>query len=457
MNVVILGAGNIGYGVARSLALSGANISIIDSCTSALNRISERIDAKPVLGDATDFNVLKEAGLQEANAVIAVTSSDETNIVACQIAASMFGTGMKIARLNKWSYFNNGALLRNIALSVNFAVSPYFEVSKIVRRNMLIPGSLDAVSCVGNKMMVIGVVCKKNSAIANVPVKYITSIDELGCIAILYIRKNGEASGILPGQADVIEGNDIVYFACPRSNIQYAMNLFGYATIETNTVVMIGGGDMCEAIIDAASFSDIAIKVIEKDLKNAELLAAKFDNATVLHGDPLDPDALMTANIEEAGVVISITEDDKTNIISCLLAKNLGAKRVAAVLNEVSYSSILHSLGINAILNSRLAAISRILRYLRDGEIEDVLALEDDEIYVFAVDAKDGCYAIGMSTSEIESKNEVRVIAIVRAEETLTLPRKILINVNDRILLIARKNSLDKIITFFQNKPKYLR
>jgi trk system potassium uptake protein TrkA len=457
MNVVVLGAGSIGCGVARALSLVGHNVSIVDSSPHALNRVADSIDAKPVLGNATDIRALKEADIQDADVVIAVTQSDETNIVACQIAMSVFGTGTKIARISKLSYFNGESLIESVSQAIDYAVSPYREVSKIVNRNMLIPGAIDATPCANDRLVIIGVVCKPGSAIASVPVKYITSIDEHGCITILYIRKKDRTSGTLPGKADVIDGGDIVYFVCPADRTRHAMSLFGYTADETNTAVIIGGSRLCEAIVTSAAQGGVAIKIVESDLSQAENLTAQFDEpTTVLYGDPFDPNVLTAAGVNEAGVVIAVTDDDKTNVISCLLAKKLGAKRVAAVMNDASYSQILHSLGINAVLNSRLATVSKVLHFLRNGEVESVLTIDNGEVEVLEIDVREGCYAVGMAVSEIESKDATQVTAIATETNVLTMPKKSIISPGNKILLTVRKHAIDKVTGLFHGKPKYL-
>ncbi|MDR2458555.1 MAG: Trk system potassium transporter TrkA [Holosporales bacterium] len=457
MNVVVLGAGGIGCGIAKALSLGGHNVSIVDLSEHALSRAADSIDAKPVLGDATNIKTLKEADLQDADVVVAATQSDETNIIACQISMSVFGVETKIARISKFSYFNGNTLIESISQAVDYAVSPYREVSKIVHRNMLIPGSIEATSCIGDRLVMIGVVCKSGSAIASVPVKYITSIDEHGCVTILYLRKKDRIGGAMPGKSDIIDVGDVVYFACLADMVQHAMHLFGYTSEEINTAVVIGGSRLCEAIVTSAVQSGVAIKVVESDLSQAERLTAQFDETTtVLYGEPFDPNVLIAAGVNEAGVVISATDDDKTNVISCMLAKKLGARRVAAVMNDSSYSQILHSLGINAVLNARLATVTKALHFLRNGKVESVLTIEDGEVEVLEIDVREGCYAVGMQVSEIESKDTVQVTAIATEVNVLTMPKKSIISPGNKILITVRKGALNKVIRLFQNRPKYL-
>ncbi|MDR3223965.1 MAG: Trk system potassium transporter TrkA [Holosporales bacterium] len=456
MKVLVLGAGKIGYGIAKEMSLNGHDVVVVDHDQLVLDKVAEKLDVKPVFGHASDIGVLKESGLEETDILISVTPFDEVNITACQIADVMSGTELKIARIDKRSYFDSSIFVNSNKFPIDFTVSPYIENLHLIRRSVSISSALDVISCVDGKLKVIGVTCKKGSALANVPLKYISSIDEQSKIAILYIRKKNEIHGILPGKRHIIEPDDTIYFVCSENDTKYAMNLFGYEADETNSVVIVGGGSICEEISNLIVSLDVDVKIIEENFNVAEVLAEKFEAINIVHGNPLDSDVLRTANISETGIVISMTEDDKTNILACLLAKKLGAKRCAAVLNNISYCDLLYTLGINAILDSRSAIISKILHHIRKGGTEDVLNLEGDEIEIIVIEALNNSYIIGTFAKKLLSKNEVLIAAIVRNNEISMLPKKKLINAGDRILLAIRKNATNKVLNLFQAKPKYL-
>ncbi|MDO4975593.1 MAG: NAD-binding protein, partial [Alphaproteobacteria bacterium] len=208
-------------------------------------------------------------------------------------------------------------------------------------------------------------------------------------------------------------------------------------------------------VVSTISNPAINIKIIEKDVELAELLSENINNIEVLNGDPLNPEILNSANISDSGIVISLTADDKINILSCLLAKKLGAKRVSAILNDSSYADLLYSLGINSILNSRASSISKILHYLKKGNIEEVTEF-NNEIEVVAIEVSDNSHAIGSLSDDIISKNEIYISAIIRDDNIFIMPKKMLIASGDKILFTLTKRSLDKILKLFQEKPKYL-
>lgn len=454
MNILVLGGGRVGFGVAKELSLEENNVSVVDSSKDVLNLVSEKLDVKPVLGHAADISVLKKAGIESADIVIAVTASDEVNITACQIADFMFNVGIKIARIGKKAYFPEQNLFRRGGFPIDFVVSPAFEVVKMVKRVISIPGTVDVISCVNNKLRIIGIICKKGSPIADIQLKYIQSVDKFSSVAILFIKRGIE--WVIPSKNEIIRNGDEVYFVCSSKNVTYAMSLFGYSSEDEPNIIFIGGNDVCEEVVSSISDQSATIKVIESDLSRAEELSEKLNNAEVLHGDPLNSDVLEAADMGNSGIVISVTNDDKINILSCLLAKKLGAKRVAAILNDSSYSEILYSLGINSILDSRMASVSKVLHHIHKGRVEDILSFDEAKIEVIALEVFDNSHAVGILVEDILIKNEVYIPAILRGDEVFILPQKMLINAGDKVLFLIHRNAMDRVLKLFQEKPKYL-
>ena len=454
MNIVVLGAGRVGFNVAKELSLSENDVSIVDISKTALAQVSERLDVKPVFGHASDISVLKEAGIENADIVVAVTAFDEINMTICQIADFMFNVPVKIARIGRKSYFDGYDLFENERFPIDFVVSPALEVTKMVRRIVSVPCTIDVVSCIENKIRVIRVICKKGSPIIDIQLKYIQTVDQNSTVAILVIKRAEQ--WFIPNKNDIMHPGDEIYFACSSKKIKEAMALFGYSIDKPSNVIFIGGNEICEEVIKNIASNDIAIKVIENDLARAEKLSDALSNVEILHGDPLNSEILAISGIRNAEVVIAVTNDDKINILSSLLSKKLGAKRVATILNDSSYADILYSLGINSILDSRMATVTKILQYIHEGSIEDILSLDDAKIEILALNVSEDSYAVGTLTDDIIIKNEAYIPAIVRGEQLFMLPKHFLLNAGDKILFVARKDAVDKILKIFRDKPKYL-
>ncbi len=458
MNIVILGAGDVGYGVAKQLSFEENNVSIIDHSKDTLKKISDKIDVKPVFGHATDINVLIEAGIQDADIIISTTSSDEVNIVACQISDFMFGVSTKIARLSHKSYISKlYDIFGKNKLSVDLVASPEIEVSSIIKRGMSTYGALDLIPCMNDMLKIVGVKCTKYSAFLNVPIKFLSNISNEFDFCILFIERNGKS--IIPSKNDLILENDNIYFAIRSEDFNRLMNLFGYIASDSNNIVIIGGGIIGEEIARSVihEIDDINIKIIERDITRAEKLSEEVDECIeVLYGDALDIDILKCIISKDTNVSISVTNDMKTNILSCLLSKELGAKRVVAMVNDSSSSAMLNTLGINTILDSRQAVISKILRYIKKGGVENIFTFSDDSIELITIDVSDHSNAIGLLMDDISSKNHVIIAALFRDNELFLLPKGFVIRSGDKILFSAVRESIIKLTQLFKDRPQYL-
>ncbi len=455
MNVLVLGAGKVGYGVARELSRGENSVTVVDSSEIALSSVANRLDVRTVLGHASDISVLKEAGIEKTEILIAVTSSDEVNITACQIANFISNVGMKIARINAKSYLNEQDLFKENRFSIDFVVSSAVEMTKMVKRMVSIPSALDVAFCAGDRLRAIGVTCKKNSPISDIQLKYLQSVDPKSCIAIL-LMKHALGEWFIPTNNDVIQPNDEIYFICSSENVPQAMELFGYAAHTDANIVFIGGNNLCEEIVSSMPSDDISIKVIESDLSRIEELTKNLNNVEILQGEPCDTEVLEFSGIRDSGLVISSTNDDKVNILSSLLAKKLGAKRVATILNDSSYSDILHSLGINSVLDSRGAVVSKILHYIHEANVENILSFSEAEIKVFATDVLNNSYAVGTLTDDMNIESEVYIPVVLREDKIFVSPKKLLLNAGDKVLFVAQVKAIDKLLNLFQEKPKYL-
>lgn len=454
MKIVILGAGRVGYNLAKSLSVEKNDVSLVDSSKEVIDNLADKLDVKTVHGNAADLNVLREADIEKADIVIAATSSDEVNIVVCQLASMLFNVSTKIAVINNQAYFSNSDLFDSDKFNIDFVVSPAFETSSAIRRSISIPGALDVISCIDNKLRLIGIVCKKGAPIVGIPLKYLQTFNNDSFLSVVYL-KGAKKPILFPGKNDIINAGDEVYFVCSVDKTSAAMSLFGHTFSEESNIILIGGNNLCENVIQSISNPDIKIKVIEKDLQRAMSLSEKFDNIEVLHGNELNPEILNFANVSNSGIVISLTLDDRINILSCLLSKKLGAKRVSAILNDSYYAELLYSLGINSILDSRAASVSKILHYLKKGSVEEIIEFGND-LEIIALEVSENSFVIGSLTDDIISKNEIYIVAIVRDNNIFIMPKKMIISSGDKILFSLTKQALNNILKLFKEKPKYL-
>ncbi|MDR3031181.1 MAG: Trk system potassium transporter TrkA [Holosporales bacterium] len=455
MKFVVLGAGRVGFGVARALSFAENDVSVIDISRDNIKLIGEKLDVKPILGHAADIGVLKDAGIENADYLIAVTSSDEVNLIACEIANLMFQTPFKISRISGRSYYDNKDIFYRDKFSLDLAIFPDIEIAETIKKSILIPEALNVVSCFNDTFKIVGVICRKNSPLAGAQLRQIRDIVKDLEIAIICICRGVDL--IIPTKSDFINGEDSVYFLASHENISKALKLFGVNESGIGDVIIIGGGNICKEVVLSISNSnlDMRIKIIEPDKKQAEILSENFNKINVLYGNPLEKDIIDISDMKNAELVISITNDDKINILSCLIAKKSGAKRVSAILNDSVSSDVLYSLGVNVILDSKQAIISKILRFIRKGRMETLLGFEDGS-EIISIDVVDNSHIIGSLTDDICSNGEILIIAIYRNNEAHILPKRMLISSGDKVIFISKKTVIDRILNLFHEKPKYL-
>ncbi|MDR0552924.1 MAG: Trk system potassium transporter TrkA [Holosporales bacterium] len=456
MKVVIFGAGRVGYEIAKQLSFEEYNVSIVDYNKEILRKINEKLDVKAVYGDIVDLAVLEEAGADEADIVIATTSSDETNIVACQIASFIFGVETKIAVLSNKSYIMNAKLFGKNKFAIDMKASPEIEISSIIVRSLSVYGALDVISCIDNRLRIVGVQCTRKTSFINAPIRSIHNVSNNAPIAILFIERDGKS--FIPRKTTIIMDNDKVYLVIKQEDLNKIMELFGYSERVENRVLLVGGGKIAEEIAKSVQGlnTDISVKIIERNMKRAEELSEDLQDIEIIHGDALDFEILSESIADGVNTVISTTGDDKKNILSCLLAKKCGARKIAAMVNSITNIPLLQALGINTILDSRKAIVSKILHYIKNGNVDNVFTFADDSIEIFIINIVDSSRAIGVLIEDICPDETVAVSCLVREDKVHMTPKRMVINAGDKIVLVSSKDSVHKINNLFKEKPKYL-
>jgi trk system potassium uptake protein TrkA len=334
--------------------------------------------------------------------------------------------------------------------------SPEIEIASAVKRSVSVHGALDVISCLEDKIRVVGVQCTKNSSLVNIPIKLASNISNDLQIVILFIERDNKA--FIPGKNDIILSGDNVYFAVSHEDMTKALNLFEIKDEERSGLLLIGGGiiglEIAKSILQ--DNQNIPIKVIEDDINKVEKLTEELNNIEVLHGDAMDPEILNTSLVSDVGTVISVTDNDKSNILSCLLAKGYGAKRVISMISDTNNISLCRTLGINTVMDSRKAVVSKILHYIRKGEENNLFMFSDDSIEILTIYVNSNSRAIGILIDHIGTGEKIIAAVLVRSNKIFMLPKRLIINAGDKILFVAEKKSAFKISSLFKEKPKYL-
>jgi trk system potassium uptake protein len=458
MKVVILGAGRVGYNIARYLATEENDVTVVDICGDLLKKISDTLDIQPIQGYASHPEVLEQAGLENADLLIAVTASDEVNIVACEVANSLFNVNKKIARIRNQSYLDPNwvRLFAPHHLAIDYIISPEVEVAQAISRSVRVMGAFDVISLILDDVKVVGVRCRQSAPILNTPLRLLPGLFPKYTFVIATIVRDDRM--FIPTEDDQILLNDEVYFIAHRRDISDIMAEFNVTSYLGRRVLIMGAGSigLTLAVELEKSFSHAEITIIEKKPERAEFVARHLKNTEVLCGDVLDLEVLSEAGIEDTDTTIAITEDDKVNILSSLLAKRRGANRTLTLLNHMEYSSLVTSLGVDAVVSPHAITVSSILQHVRQGQIHSVHSLRDGEVEVIEAEVQETSNIIGLDIEDVNIRGKILVAAISRAGQTTLLPSKSIIRVGDRLIIIVTKNTVHKVERLFAVRPFYL-
>ena len=353
MKVIICGAGEVGANIARYLASEAIDVTVIDQRVELIRQLSESLDVSGLVGHASQPDILDKAGINDADMMIAVTRSDEVNMIACQLAHSLFGVPTKIARIRSQSYLQPAwsKMFTREHLPIDFVISPEVEIARAVTRRLEVPGAIDVIPLSDDKVRLIGVRITNDTPLINTPLRQLTSLFPDLQMIIVGIKRG--SSSIVPHASDEMFPGDSVYFVVASNQCDRAMSAFGHEEPDVRRAVILGGGNVGLFLAQEIEkeHPEINSKVIELDRGRAELISSKLNSTVVINGDILDKEILLEAGVDKTETAISVTEHDETNILASLLAKQIGAERVITLVNKETFDPLLLPLGIDAVVN----------------------------------------------------------------------------------------------------------
>ncbi len=457
MKVIICGAGQVGFNIARYLALEDNDVTVIDQSAELTRKISDTLDVKAIHGLASHPNVLAQAEAVDADMLIAVTQADEVNMVACQVAHSLFEVTTKIARIRQQGYLEDkwANLYSRDHMPIDVVISPELEVARAVARRLRVPGAFDMISLVDDKVKLTGVRCGDDCPIINTPLRQLTQLfPELNITIVGIVRDN---TPIIPTADDDMLPGDEVYFVADSAHIDRAMATFGHEESEARRMVIFGGGNIGEFLAGEieSNHPSVNLKVVENGKSRAERVARSLKRSVVLQGSVLDTEILEEANVASAGTVIAVTNDDETNILASLLAKRMGSRRAITLINSATYLPLMPSLGIDVVVSPRNITVSTILQHVRRGRIHSVHTIRDGFGEIIEAEAMETSGLVGMPLKETELPANVLVGAIVREDEVIVPRSNSVIQVNDRVVLFAAAEAVREVEKMFSVRLEY--
>jgi trk system potassium uptake protein TrkA len=457
MKIVICGGGQVGFNIARHLTLEGSDVVVIDTSPELIRRINDNLDAQGVVGHASRPDVLERAGIADADMVIAVTQTDEVNMVACQVAHSLFEVPIKIARVREQSYLDPAwaHLFSREHLPIDVIISPEVEVAKAIIRRLRVPGSFEMIPLADDKVRLLGVRCEAHCPLINTPIKQLTQLfPDLNIIIVGLVRN--EQPVRLTGEDELKIGDD-VYFVVETEQVTRAMAAFGYEEPEARRLLICGGGNIALLLAQEieAEQAGINIKIIEANADRAASVASMLSGTIVLHGDVLDPEILKEAGVAATDTVVAVTSDDETNILASLLAKRHGAHRTITLLNKGAYEPLTTTLGIDVVVSPRNITASTILQHVRRGRIHSVHTLREGFGELIEAEALETSSLVGAPLRDIHLPAGVMIGAIVRGGRVISPRGNTVIQNKDRVILFATADVVRKVEKLFSVRLEY--
>ena len=457
MKVIVCGAGQVGFNIARHLALENNDVTVVDQNPDLVRRVSDTLDATGVFGHASNPDVLEKAGIANADMIIAVTYADEVNMVACQVAHSLFDVPTKIARVRQQSYLQPiyANLFSRDHLPIDVIISPEIEVARAVTRRLQVPGAFEMIPLVDDKVKLIGVRCEETCPLINTPLRQLTHLFPDLNIVIVGLMRDGKP--MMPTADDYMLPGDEVYFVVDSSQVSRAMMAFGYEELETRRTIIIGGGNigLYLATLIEENFPGMSVKLIELNEDRARHAEQILQKSVVLCGDALDPDILNEANVGHAETVVAVTNEDETNILASLLAKRHGAKRILTLVNNATYRPLITDLGIDVVVTPKAITVSTILQHVRRGRIRSVHSLGEGMGEIIELEALETSPLVGQRLTDIELPPGAIIGAIVREDEVLIPSGSTVIKGNDLVALFASADVVKKVEKMFSVRLEY--
>jgi len=457
MKIIICGAGQVGTSIARQLADEHNDVTVIDWSADLISRIGKTLDVQGIVGYASHPDVLERADAKNADMLIAATLSDEVNMIACQIAHSLFDVQTKIARIRTQAYVEPqwSDLFSQDHLPIDVIISPEHEVARAILRRLQVPGAFDAVSFADDKVQFLGIHIDDDCPLIDTPLAQLTELFPGLAIRVLGIRR-GEHT-IVPTAADQMLVGDDVYIVTDKEHRERCLSAFGHEESAARRLLIIGGGNVGLFIASELEQqnSNINIKIIEASAERAEEIASSLEKTIVLHGDALDADILREANVSQADAVIAVANDDEVNILSSLLAKKEGCERAITLVNNNVYRPLMSSLGVDIYIDPRATTVSTILHHVRRGRIRSLHSLPAMGAEVLEVEALETSLVVGKSIRDLDLPAGILFGALVRGESVVIPRGDTVIQRDDRVILFALADQIKSVEQMFSVQLGY--
>ena len=452
MKVIICGAGQVGWQIAKHLAGERNDVTVVDSNADLVRRATDTLDVQGVAGWASYPDVLDRAGAEDADMVIAATHSDEVNMITCQVAHSVFGVRRKIARLRAQNYLQAAYsdLYRRDHLPIDVVISPEKEVAEAALQRLAAPATFDTESFFSGKAQLLGITIEEECPVVNTPLRQLTELFSTLRALVVGVRRDGNLW--VPTAGDQLFVGDECYVFTDTKDIARTLEIFGKTQAKMERVVIIGAGNVGLGVASSLErrTERVRVKVVERERSCAEAAADSLDRTIVLNGDGLDANILEEAGIVNADAVLAVTDDDKTNLLAAVRAKELGCKYAICLTNDPTLVPLMGPLDIDAYINPRATTVSSILRHIRHGRVRGVYSIGDAEAEVIEAQVLGTSPIAGQKIGDIAFPEGVIVGGVLKGEEVVRPTGSLRIEEGDVISIFAMTDDVPEVERLLQ-------
>ena len=452
MKVIICGAGQVGWQIARYLSGENNDVTVVDSNPDLVRRATDTLDVQGLCGFASYPDILERAGARDADMIVAATHSDEVNMVTCQVAHSVFAISRKIARLRSQSYLDAiySDLYRRDHMPIDVVISPEKEVAEAALQRLAAPAAFDTEKFMGGRAQLMGLRLEDDCPVVNTPLRQLSDLFSTLRVVVLAVRREGRL--FAPEAADQLFVGDECYVFAPNEDIPRTLEVFGKKVHKQERVVILGGGNVGLSVAKAldAKGRGIRAKVIERDRRIAERAADALERTIVLNGDALDRAILQEAGIGKADAVLCVTDDDKTNLLAAVRAKSEGCPFAIALINDPTLIPLLEPMGVDAYINPRATTVSSILRHIRHGRVRGVYSIGDAEAEVIEAQVMSTSSIAGTMIRDIDFPEGVLVGAVQKGDKILKPSGAMRIEEGDVIVIFAMASDVERVEQLLQ-------
>jgi len=453
LKIVIVGAGEVGFHIASHLTLENKEVVVIDSDSTAIRRVSDNLDVHVLQGSGSSPAVLEEAGIQDAEIMLAVTNSDEINLVACLVANIISPSTKKLARIRDANFDKYHDTFRDHSPNIDTIINPEIEVVKTIESMMRVPGAVDVGEFANGRIKFVGIYLDKRCRLAGVKLSNIP--DKTGNLRPLIAAVVREEELIIPRGNDRLMPGDLVYFICEEDKLQETLSVFDKHDQSVKRALIVGGGRIGFRLASSLEEMSIYCKLIEMNPDRCTHLAEHLNKTVVLCGDGSDQSLLAEENIQDIDIVVTLTDDEETNILASLLATRMGARKSITKISKFSYFPIMNAIGIEQVVSSRLSAINTILQHIRRGKVLSAISIKGEKAEIMEALALETSEIVDKPLKQISFPKGAIVAGIIRQETIIIPDGDSVIQPGDRIIIFARREAIPKVEKILSVKLEY--